>query len=587
MTNAKQLSKLDIAITFISNIRHLIPLIILVIINLKGFDFMKSLWGILAAVLLVILNGVFSFLSWKKFQYSLEQDRIIIRKGVLNREEKTIYYNRIHSVNVQQPLLLRIFGAASLQIETPGGKPGQAEGKLRVLKHGYALELQQQLKHLRSANADAKQAGGANELTGQGKTISNPEEAAELIAEQSSGQSVHEQWKAGPSSSEPVHGQWQDGPSSSQSAHGQWEAGPSSSEPVHEHGQVGPSSSQSVQGHWQAEQSSEQLRNGPYTEDRYDYYYHISFGQLLKASLTSLNLNFALIFIFGIYSFADDVLEVVFPGLYDKLLNGIIDQYSALPIILLLGLTLLVLGFVWLLSIAIYLIKFGDFQISRTLEQLSVSYGLLEKKSFIFDQNKVQAVIMDENPLRQWLGFAELRVQVITSNAMEQLVIHPFVRKKDISAIMEQLLPDRKLDLREQLLAPPRSAYRTYALLPLIIALLAAAGAIWWWKWNGLWLLLLLPVIAIWRLLCMRSAGVWLEGNDLILRKRSVNRTTYFVRRKHIVTLSMKASPIQRKRQLHNIHVQVLGSVFAYRVKSIADEHLLPIWSWYSRRTKE
>lgn len=545
MTNARQLSKLDIAITFISNIRHLIPLIILVIINLKGFDFMKSLWGILAAVLVVILNGVFSFLSWKKFQYSLEQDRIIIRKGVLNREEKTIYYNRIHSVNVQQPLLLRIFGAASLQIETPGGKPGQAEGKLRVLKHGYAIELQQQLKYLRSANADAKQAGGDNELTGQAKLISNPEEAAELIAERSPGQSVH---------------------------------GP---------GQAGPSSSQSVQGHWQAEQSSEQLRNGPYTEDRYDYYYHISFGQLLKASLTSLNLNFALIFIFGIYSFADDVLEVVFPGLYDKLLNGIIDQYSALPIILLLGLTLLVLGFVWLLSIAIYLIKFGDFQISRTLEQLSVSYGLLEKKSFIFDQNKVQAVIMDENPLRQWLGFAELRVQVITSNAMEQLVIHPFVRKKDIPAIMEQLLPDRKLDLREQLLAPPRSAYRTYALLPLIIVLLAAAGAIWWWKWNGLWLLLLLPVIAIWRLLCMRSAGVWLEGNDLILRKRSVNRTTYFVRRKHIVTLSMKASPIQRKRQLHNIHVQVLGSVFAYRVKSIADEHLLPIWSWYSRRTKE
>src|SRR5690606_41843039 len=67
----------------------------------------------------------------------------------------------------------------------------------------------------------------------------------------------------------------------------------------------------------------------------------------------------------------------------------------------------------------------------------------------------------------------------------------------------------------------------------------------------------------------------------LTLRKRKINVFTYFVRRKNIVTLRLKSSPMQRKRELHTIHVHVLGSVTSYSVKGIADKHLLPIWSWY------
>jgi len=553
MTNPRHLSKFDILITFVKNIRAFIALIVIALINFEKLDFLRNVWGVAAVIALIVLNLVLSYLPWKKFQYSLEQDRLIINRGVLNREEKTIYYNRIHSVNVQQPLLLRIFGLASLQIETPGGKPGVAEGELRVLKHSYAIELQQQLKQLRTKSiAMTKEASSqasthaASSLEHETATVTNIDES-QLASKQSS--------------TEPVQ----------RSENAEQEA---------------------------AVQSSQQSLEPELEIVEPDYQYKISLGQLLKASLTSLNLNFAIIFLLGIYSFADDVLELVFPKLYDRMLNmfpsfydsvvgDVSQQFSMLTVLVIVMITAVVIGFVWLLSIILYLIKFGDYQISRSQEQLSVSYGLLEKKSFVFDMNKVQAVIMDENPLRQWLGFAELRVQVITSNAMEQLVIHPFIRKKDITSIMEQLLPDRPLNLRKQLHAPPRTAYRNYAIVPVILVLIMCGAAAWLWKWSGLWLLLLVPVVLGWSWLCMRSAGVWLKEGELVLRKRSINRVTYFVRRKHIVTLSMKTSPMQRKRHLRTIHVQVLGSVFAYRVKSIADEHLLPIWQWYSRSGKK
>ncbi|MFC6333882.1 PH domain-containing protein [Paenibacillus septentrionalis] len=548
MTNTRQLSKLYIVINFIKNIRTLIPLLVIAYINIDDFEFMKTIWGIAVVIALIAFNFLFSYLPWKKFQYSLEQDRLIIHKGVFKREEKTIYYNRIHSVNVQQPLLLRIFGVASLQIETPGGKPGMAEGELSVLKHGFALELQQQLKQLRSRSI--AMASGSPAAQQQTSAEAHEGDAAAIVQE---GSSLHSAVELG-------------------------------DQAVLE-GSVSPMGST----------EDRELLQQEHDTTGYDYEYKLSAGQLLKASLTSLNLNFALIFLLGIYSFADDVLELIFPNLYEKMLEvmspdfydsvvgGVTEQFSVMTLFVIVMMTVIVFGFVWLLSIVIYLIKFGDYQIRRSEEQLSVSYGLLEKKSFIFDQNKVQAVIMDENPIRQLLGFAELRVQVITSNAMEQLVIHPFIRKKDIPAMMSQLLPDRQLDLRKQLQAPPNSAYRMYAMPSLIVVLVLIGAAAWLWKWNSLWFLLLIPIVLGWSWLCMRTAGVWLEDGDLILRKRTINRVTYFVRRKHIVTLSMKTSPMQRKRKLRTIRVQVLGSAFAYRVKSIADEHLVPIWQWFSR----
>jgi|GEM_PF-974293 len=609
MTNARRLSKLDMLVSFIKALRNLLPIIILISIKVKDWNGTKTLATLSILTLVIIAIGITCYLEWRKFQYSLEQDRLIIHKGIFKREEKTIYYNRIHSVNVQQPLLLRIVGAASLQIETPGGQPGKAEGELRVLKHAYALELQGQLKQLRMVKSTQ------SDLAGQGAQQAHDAATGQDVAVVQ-GELLHRGAQSGTDTAVAQERQVEQSVQVRQGvqlSQGQQHVMASYNEgtshgdgagvdelvrndganidqlPRNDHASVdrvahGDQVSRSYDVHSSSSNSIDATGQPNHEEPQYRY--HLSFAQLLKASLTSLNLNFAFIFIFGIFSFADEVLDVISPGLYDRVFDQVIDQTSGLPVILLLLLSLLVIGGVWLLSVAIYLIKFGDYQITRSHMQLAVSYGLLEKKSYIFDQNKVQAVIMEENPLRQWLGFAELRVQVVTSNKLEQLVIHPLARKKEIPSIMKELLPDYTIQLRKQLHAPPKRAFRNYALMPTIIGLLLVAGAVWLWQWSGLFLLLLLPIIWAWCLFRMKSSGVWLEGNDLTLRKRNINLITHFVRRKHIVTLSLKSSPMQRKRELHNIHVQVLGSALSYAVKGIEDKVLLPIWSWYSRNGK-
>jgi len=531
MTNPRKLSRLDILFGFLRMLRVFIPMVFVMFVNSGETKWLFTVWGLLGTVVIVVLSVLYGWITWKKFSFSLESDRIVIMRGVFNKEEKIIYYARIHSVNVQQPLLHRVFSVAKLQIETPGGKSGKAEGELRILPMAQAIELQQQLKHYAT-------------IIREGGII--PTLPTEVDSEDISGEaelneaSLRNSIHVGSESELTTHHQLGNEIAEVQSSHKHY-----------------------------------------IMQEQLDYNMKLSLGQLFKAALTSLNLNYAIIFIVGIYSFADDFIRFVVPEFnYNQYLN----DYNGVSFKFIVGSVLIVMIFVWLLSIVLYLIKFGDYHITRSKEQLSIKYGLLEKKSYVFNEGKVQAIIMDENPIRQLLGFAELKVQVITSDAnKEQLVIHPFIRKKELSEIIKQLIPSRDIKIQEKLNGVPIQGMMTYALLPMIIVTVICIISIWFMQFNGLWMLLLYPLIMLWVNSCRVSAGLWLEGNELILRNRFINRKTYFVARKHIVSLKVKESPRQRKIGLHSISTTVLGSVFAYSVSSLRRGDVESVWNWYSR----
>ncbi|HIW33634.1 MAG TPA: PH domain-containing protein [Candidatus Paenibacillus intestinavium] len=542
MTNPRKLSRLDIFFGFLRTIRVFIPIVFVASVNSGEFKWLYTLWGLLGAVVIVAFSLLYGWLTWKKFSFYLESDRIVIMRGVFNKEEKVIYYNRIHSVNVQQPLLHRVSSVAKLQIETPGGKSGKAEGELRVLPLKQAIELQQQLKHYA---AIIREGGIISPLPTEKERSGHASmEQPNLDADHSLQANSEQEGAVGRL---PVTGQIKN---------------------VHQ---------QSVAEQMETAYSA----NAHIMQEQLDYNMKLSVGQLLRAALTSLNLNYAIIFIVGIFSFADDFIRFVVPGFN---YNQYLDDYNGLSFKVIIVPVIVVMLFVWLLSIALYVIKFGDYHITRSKEQLSIKYGLLEKKSYVFNEGKVQAIIMDENPIRQLLGYAELKVQVITSDAnKEQLVIHPFVRKKDMSAIIEQLIPSRNIKIQEKLSGVPIQGLITYALLPMMIVTIICGISIWLWQYTGLWMLLLYPVVMVWANSCRVSAGLWLKDNELVLRNRFITRTTYFIARKHIVTLKVKESPRQRKLGLISISTKVLGSVFSYSVRSLRREDVEAVWNWYSR----
>lgn len=136
MNKEHRLHPLYIVFSLADTLKKLWPL--LLILFFKGAQHPERDLIIGGAALLLFLAA--DIIKWRRFRYQVEADKLLIRKGLFIRDEKTIYFSRIHSVQVEQPLLHRLCRMAQLKIETPGGS-GEADGVLPALPQKRAEEL--------------------------------------------------------------------------------------------------------------------------------------------------------------------------------------------------------------------------------------------------------------------------------------------------------------------------------------------------------------------------------------------------------------------------------------------------------------
>ena len=97
--------------------------------------------GIFGAIVLCGLG--ISVLSWRMSSYSIDEDALHLRTGVLNRQQRQARLDRLQAVDVVQPLLARFIGLAELRIEVAGGK-GSAV-RLAYLRESDAQSLRRLL----------------------------------------------------------------------------------------------------------------------------------------------------------------------------------------------------------------------------------------------------------------------------------------------------------------------------------------------------------------------------------------------------------------------------------------------------------
>ena len=81
---------------------------------------------------------VASVLSWLRFRYCIDGDRVLVRSGILQREELSVKFDRIQNVNIREPLYMRPFGLALLNIDTAGS--GEKEIILGGIPKPLALD---------------------------------------------------------------------------------------------------------------------------------------------------------------------------------------------------------------------------------------------------------------------------------------------------------------------------------------------------------------------------------------------------------------------------------------------------------------
>ena len=112
-------------------------------------------WGrilTIAAIGAVFSLGT-SLAAWLRFRYGVGEREIVIESGILNRQRRIIPFDRVQDIDIEQPLLARLFGTARVRIETGGG--GKDEGNLDTISLGEAQRIRDLIRGRASFTPEA------------------------------------------------------------------------------------------------------------------------------------------------------------------------------------------------------------------------------------------------------------------------------------------------------------------------------------------------------------------------------------------------------------------------------------------------
>ncbi len=123
------LHPLSIVLKSLSTIGRNILLIGILYFSL--FDRNIGYTALAALVILAVIVGI-TALVWSRFSYQIAEKEVRIKSGLLNRNNRSIPFDRIQDVSLEQKLVSRLLGLTTVRFETGSG--GGEDGELNALK---------------------------------------------------------------------------------------------------------------------------------------------------------------------------------------------------------------------------------------------------------------------------------------------------------------------------------------------------------------------------------------------------------------------------------------------------------------------
>ncbi|WAA12558.1 PH domain-containing protein [Fervidibacillus halotolerans] len=257
-------------------------------------------------------------------------------------------------------------------------------------------------------------------------------------------------------------------------------------------------------------------------EEKKELVYQMSFKEILLVSFTS---GGALGVISAVVAFISQFDELIpFDKLYSDLLN-----FVAHGIVLASIVGMFIIFMAYLVAIFRSMLKYSNFTVEKTDENVIISYGLLEIRRTTVPLNRVQGIEVRENLIRSLFGYASVYIINASSGSTEEtfdnILVCPFIKKNKISEVIEKILPDYQIDVSIHPI-PERAKIR-YMVRPLYYITIPIALGIYFLPPWGWFLLLLFPIFSAIGYASYRFAGWNLTGDQLVLRHRFLTGRRY------------------------------------------------------------
>jgi putative membrane protein len=312
--------------------------------------------------------------------------------------------------------------------------------------------------------------------------------------------------------------------------------------------------------------------------------YKITPSQLLLLSLTSGGVGVVISAVLAFFSQLDEFIP------YEKLFRGV-EQWAVSNLIVIVFFVFIGFVIAWIIALIGTMLKYANFTVTKTEQDLVISQGLLEKRQITIPLTRIQAIRINENIIRQWLGYGSVIVESAGGSASNRegskVLLLPLVKLHTIGEILGPRLTDYQFRLSFN--PVPKRAMIRYVFRSWIIIVPVVVMAIFFFKAWGLLSLIALAWFTLWGILKYRDAGWNLEEQQLNLRYRTIVRSTIFIKKNKIQSLESKESYFQKRKELGNLEVFVKVGFGGGggRVIDMDQKDLKEVYSWFSKEVRK
>lgn len=209
------------------------------------------------------------------------------------------------------------------------------------------------------------------------------------------------------------------------------------------------------------------------------------------------------------------------------------------------------------ISIIMTIFRYAYFSVYLDADDLIITRGWLEKKQMTIPLNRIQGIRIDENLIRQPLGYASVTLISAGGSVLKgdehQLKLLPMIKKREIEGVIQKILSDYQIgsDFKQP---PKRSLYR-YLIRHAWFGFLAAIPlSIFFFPYGMLSIIAGLFLLVLgW--LAYHDAGWKINDHQLTLRSRTIIKQTYVMKKYRIQAASGTQSFFQRRASLSSVRM--------------------------------
>lgn len=98
---------------------------------------------LVGVVAFLVIMGLYAYVSWRCMSYTLDAKSITLHQGIIFKNKRSVYLERIQSVDINRTLVARLLGLGTVRIESAGGSGSNLD--LSYLKNSELAGIRAQL----------------------------------------------------------------------------------------------------------------------------------------------------------------------------------------------------------------------------------------------------------------------------------------------------------------------------------------------------------------------------------------------------------------------------------------------------------